>query len=193
MSSSTPRIDETTSLDDLAHIVCATLTDNGIDAVLSGGAVVSLYTDNRYLSYDLDFITTAPIDNIALILETVGFTRESGRHFSHRKCPFEIEFPGSVVMIGRTRITDYREDTNALGTLRLLTPTHAAMDRLAAFYHWGDRAGLDQAVMIGACQPVDMQAVEEWSRAEGSAQQYAVFSAALRKARRGGTAHDHNG
>ncbi len=67
MNSSTPRIDEKTSLDDLAHLICGTLAAHGIDAVLSGGAVVSLYTHNGYLSYDLDFITSTPIANIAPI------------------------------------------------------------------------------------------------------------------------------
>ncbi len=44
------------SIGELAAFVCTHLKDNGIDVVLSGGACVSIYTKNRYQSYDLDFI-----------------------------------------------------------------------------------------------------------------------------------------
>ena len=37
------------------------------------------------------------------------------------------------------------------------------MDRLAAFYHWRDRQGLDQAVLVAAQQVVDLDEIEQWS------------------------------
>jgi hypothetical protein len=45
------------TLSDLAFIVYQALKDGGIDAVLSGGAVVSVYSKNKYESRDLDFIS----------------------------------------------------------------------------------------------------------------------------------------
>jgi hypothetical protein len=50
------RIDEDTSLEEVAALVCTTLEAQGISVVLSGGAVVSIYSDAEYVSYDLDFI-----------------------------------------------------------------------------------------------------------------------------------------
>lgn len=49
-------INQESTLKDVALIVCKALKDEGIEAVLSGGAVVSIYSENRYMSLDLDFI-----------------------------------------------------------------------------------------------------------------------------------------
>jgi hypothetical protein len=51
------RITASTTLEELAAIVSTTLDAAGITAVLSGGAVVSIYTNNEYESSDLDFIS----------------------------------------------------------------------------------------------------------------------------------------
>lgn len=34
------------------------------------------------------------------------------------------------------------------GILRVISPTDCVKDRLAAYYHWGDRQGLAQAIMV---------------------------------------------
>jgi hypothetical protein len=41
----------------LAAIISEYLQKNGIEAVLVGGACVSLYSNNKYTSYDIDLIT----------------------------------------------------------------------------------------------------------------------------------------
>lgn len=56
---SEPAIVEGTSIEALAAVVCETLAHHGIHAVLTGGAVVSIYTDNEFQSHDLDFISAA--------------------------------------------------------------------------------------------------------------------------------------
>lgn len=177
------KIDSATSLEELAYVVSQTLRNHGLDAILTGGAVVSIYTQNRYQSYDLDFISPASPQEVADAMRELGFERQGERHYVHPECKFGVEFPSSVNMIGDTHIplSEYAELESNVGTLRLLTPTHATMDRLAAFYHWGDRASLLQATWIAAAQDVDLDVVEKWSRAEGTAQQYEVFEAALRR------------
>jgi len=52
-------ITKKTTLIELAAIVSDALENAGITATLSGGAAVSIYTDNRYESFDLDFVTAA--------------------------------------------------------------------------------------------------------------------------------------
>ena len=181
MSSST--IDSRTSLEELAHIVSQTLHDRGVTAILTGGAVVSLYTNNRYQSYDLDFISPAAPGQVADVMRELGFERRHGRHFEHPECRYGVEFPAAINMIGDARIplSEYAEMESNAGTLRLLTPTHATMDRLAAFYHWNDRASLRQATWIAAVQEVDLYTIEEWSRNEGAADQYEIFTNSLRR------------
>ena len=66
-------ITDKTSLTEMAAIVCVALERHGIIATLSGGAAVSIYTENRYVSEDLDFVTAARIDEIKLVLEPMGF------------------------------------------------------------------------------------------------------------------------
>jgi len=49
-------INSKTSLQELAVIISTALERAGITATLSGGAAVSIYSDNAYLSADLDFV-----------------------------------------------------------------------------------------------------------------------------------------
>ena len=46
----------------LAAVVVRALAEEGVEAVLTGGAVVSLYTNNAYESKDLDFVCAAGRD-----------------------------------------------------------------------------------------------------------------------------------
>lgn len=57
----------------LVAIISAHLQKNGIEVVLVGGACVSLYSDNQYMSYDIDLITESPIRKIIPVLEELGF------------------------------------------------------------------------------------------------------------------------
>ena len=41
---------------ELAAFVCSHLQKNSIDVVLSGGGCVTIYSEGRYTSYDLDFV-----------------------------------------------------------------------------------------------------------------------------------------
>ena len=42
---------------ELAKLLADCLAKNNIEAVLVGGACVTIYSKNAYLSYDLDFVT----------------------------------------------------------------------------------------------------------------------------------------
>jgi hypothetical protein len=43
---------------------------------------------------------------------------------------------------------------------------------LAAYYHWGDRQSLEQAIMVVRDNAVDLNEVERWSEAEGHLAQF---------------------
>ena len=75
-------ITASTTIEELAAIVSATLESAGIRAVLSGGAVVSIYTHNEYESGDLDFVSPESTSKIADAMASLGFKRR-GRMFSH--------------------------------------------------------------------------------------------------------------
>ena len=75
---------KTMTLEELAAFVCSHLHQQGVRVVLSGGACVSIYTKNRYQSFDLDFIENIATSTKKLvkILDDIGF-HENQRYFKH--------------------------------------------------------------------------------------------------------------
>ena len=71
-------IEKEASLVEVATIVSDALWTAGIAATLSGGGAVSIYTNNEYQSKDLDFVTAAMLEDLAPILNDLGFVH-SGR------------------------------------------------------------------------------------------------------------------
>lgn len=71
------------SIKDLALIVGRKLEEYGIDAVLVGGACVSIYAHNRYISGDLDLISYEGSAKIKHALAELGFTFERNKYYVH--------------------------------------------------------------------------------------------------------------
>lgn len=170
------------SLTDLAALVCDACKKNDIDVVLSGGACVSIYTENKYESFDLDFVLLSHIGRkkIGLVLETLGF-RDDGRHYRHPDTPYIVEFLSPPLSIGEEPVREIHEIRRGKMTLKLLSPTDCVKDRLAAFYHWNDRPSLDQALMVCKDIPVDLREVRRWSINEGMKDKFGLFKEALSK------------
>jgi hypothetical protein len=168
---------------ELAALVCQALADHRIEAILTGGAVVSIYSENRYESKDLDFVAEARDRLIERGMASVGFERRSAerRYFVHPDTPYFVEFPSPPLAIGHRLIRKVAAQDRVTGRLLLLTPTQSVMDRLAAYYHWGDRQAFAQALLVADRQPIDWDEVEAWSREEGS---HAKFLQVRRAAKR---------
>ncbi len=175
------KISKKTTIGELGAIVCEGLKKAGIDCFLSGGAVVSIYTNNKYESFDLDFVSLGDRSKIKGLMLELGFTQDKSRLFLHPNTIYLVEFPGSAIQIGESLVTEFNNIKLKTGTLRLLTPTDCVKDRLAAFYHWSDRQGLDQAVWVALAQPVKLSEVKEWSKKENKALEYDEFEKALKK------------
>jgi hypothetical protein len=56
-------------------------------------------------------------------------------------------------------------------------------DRLAAYYHFGDRQGLIQASMVAGENEVDIEDVRRWSKGEGKLAEFDEFRAVLKDSR----------
>jgi hypothetical protein len=175
------RVAEARSLEELAALVCDTLARHGIRVVLSGGAAVSIYSENEYASYDLDFIATGLARSTAAAMAELGF-REQGRHWRHSDTPYWVEFPPGPVQVGDAVVTEFAERPTALGVLRLLAPTECVMDRLAGYYHWSDPQCLEQAVSVARRHAVDLDRIAAWSRREGALGRFETFLERLREA-----------
>ncbi|MBM3294698.1 MAG: hypothetical protein FJY82_09255 [Candidatus Aminicenantes bacterium] len=164
------------SLKNLALLVGDRLRRRGVEAVLTGGACVSIYTRNRYQSYDLDFVLLAAEDKKAAgdALAELGFRRE-GRHFRHPDTPFLVEFLVPPLSIGAAPVQEISTISAGRRVLRLLSPTDCVKDRLAAYYFWNDRQSLEQALLVALRHPIDMKDVKTWSASEGMTERLAVF------------------
>jgi hypothetical protein len=171
------RIDRSDPIESIAARVSETLATQGINAVLSGGSVVSIYSANEFQSHDLDFITSALKTELDEALRKIGFTRGSDRHYTHPQTDFIVEFPSGPLMVGEEAVHRHAELKTPHGVIRLLTPTDAVKDRLAAFFHWSDRQSLEQALAICRHQVVDLADLARWAKREPApaAERYLVF------------------
>jgi hypothetical protein len=160
-------------LGELAAFVAEHLRTRGIDVVLVGGACICIYSDNKYRSFDLDFITTGITSrkNIRAALAEINFTEEK-RYFKNQETDFFIEFPSGPLAIGDEPPGEISTLSYTTGVLRLLSPTDSVKDRLAAYYHWKDRQSLEQAVLVAGNNPVDLDEVRRWSAREGFAEEF---------------------
>lgn len=94
-------ISEKTSAIELAVLISQTLEAAGIKATLSGGGAVSIYSDNRYMSKDLDFVTAERRDRLAAALKPLGFSLASSRrNFTHPDTDLFLEFPPAPLEFG---------------------------------------------------------------------------------------------
>ena len=164
-------IDSRTSILEIASLVSQALEAAGIVAVLSGGAAVTIYSDNKYESVDLDFITSARNVAIAKALEPLGFVYASGKKdLVHPNTEYCIEFPPGPLAFGDTLAVE--SDATVLatpfGALRIVTPTQSVMDRLAHYVAWKDNQTFDQAAMVASRCEIDWAQVERWAEREGA-------------------------
>jgi hypothetical protein len=161
------------SVGELAAFIYSYLKEHGIEVVLSGGACVTIYSENKYISEDLDFIESGstPRRKLKKVLYEIGFIEEN-RYFKHPETSYVLEFPSGPLSVGREPVKEtifLRFDT---GSLRIISPTDCVKDRLAAYYHWGDQQSLEQAIMVFKDNAVDLLEVERWSKAEGNLIQF---------------------
>lgn len=164
------------TLEKLAAIVSEKLKEHGIDSILVGGGCVSIYSRNRYESYDLDYVTHEDMKTVEQALIKLDFIK-NGKYFSHSNCDYFIEFVSPPVSIGDEAIHKFEYHKTSLGTIKMLTPTDSVKDRLAGFYHWGDKQSLDQALMVYRAMPnkIDIDEIKRWSDREGYLQKYETF------------------
>ena len=87
---------------EFAAYVASTLQAEGIEVVLSGGTCVSFYTDDRFVSVDIDLINTdfAKRNLIRKIMNQAGF-HEKNRYFVHPDSEFYVEFPAGPLTVGK--------------------------------------------------------------------------------------------
>jgi hypothetical protein len=160
---------------ELAAIISSHLKKHNIEVVLVGGACVSLYSNNKYMSYDIDLVTDTPIKKITPVLEELGFKNTGGRLFVNPECEFMIDFPAPPVSVGDGLISKFNNLKTRLGTICLLAPTDCIKDRLAAYFFWNDNQSFDQAIMVAKRNKINFLEIKKWAERQGEKYKYEIF------------------
>lgn len=171
------------SVAEIAALICSHLAKRGFNAVLTGGACVSIYSNNIYESSDLDFVMPEyAIGKIDTALSEIGFERKKHwRHYVNPECPYYVEFPTPPLAAGSELIKKTDIIKTRHGTLKIISPTDSVKDRLAAFYHWKDSQALEQAILVASMQKVNFNEIRRWSEVELSPDKYKIFIAEYKK------------
>jgi len=174
---------ETCTIDELWKYVASHLARNGIETILVGGAVVSIYTDGVYQSGDLDFVLlTFLAKNLPDVMAQIGFRVESGRHYKHPSCKhLFVEFSSGPPGIGEDHNIQPAEVKIDGKVIKLYSPTDCIRDRLASYIHFKAPECLDQAVLVASRHPFDLAKVKTWCQQEGGALQFEEFRQLLKK------------
>jgi len=167
---------------ELAAFIESHLLERGIDVVLSGGACVSIYSNGKYVSMDLDLIDIylERRSKIRKAMQEIGFSEE-GRHFIHPDTDFFVEFPAGPLSVGEEPVKKVDEHKLATGILRIISPTDCVKDRLAAYYHWNDAQSLEQAILVAQAKKIDLKEIERWSKVERKLVEFEHFEDRLLK------------
>ncbi len=166
---------------ELWEYVAVHLKKKGIDTVLVGGAVVSIYSNGAYQSGDLDFVKTSMfVTKLDEAMSELGF-KKHGRHFIHPECKqLFVEFPGGPPLgIGEdNKIIPDEVDIN--GTIiKILSPTDCVRDRLSGYMHFKSRDNLDQAVLVAKKHSINMSKIKKWCEDEKHSEVFVEFKKAL--------------
>jgi hypothetical protein len=158
-----------------AHVQ-SRLLEKGIRVVLSGGAAVSYYCDNAYVSYDVDLVIELMASRIKIdeVMVDLGFS-QAGKSYTLPGTDYFVEFPPGPLTVGVEPVKEVVEVAFTTGVLRIISATDSVKDRLAAYYHWGDEPCLQQARLIKKHCKVDLKEIERWSKGEGKEKEFQLF------------------
>ena len=131
---------------ELAAFIAEEFGRRKIDVVLSGGSCVSIYSGEKYVSMDLDFVNARFAKPAAIreAMETLGFTEEN-RYFRHASTMLLVEFPPGPLGVGEEPVKQIDEISTDTGVVRIISPTDCIKDRLTWYYHDNDMECLEQA------------------------------------------------
>ncbi|OGJ84296.1 MAG: hypothetical protein A2268_02860 [Candidatus Raymondbacteria bacterium RifOxyA12_full_50_37] len=159
----------TLSIGELAAIICEALSKEGLKATLSGGACVEIYSNNKYVTGDLDFVVNYVLSEnqkvIDRVMSELGFNK-TGRIYINKSVVYSVEFPPGPLGIGEELKIKPVELKFKTGSLSLLSATDSAKDRLTSYFHANDAQCLEQAIMICQMNEVDMDNIRKWAERE---------------------------
>lgn len=161
------------AITELASIVAAHLRQWRIEVVLVGGLAVEIYTENLYLTKDIDMVNTnfQKPSRLHKAMRELGFIKQ-GRIYVNETTDITVEFPPGPLAVGDELIKQTVLIQLANGVIPVLSVNDVVKDRLAAFFHWNDRQSLVQAVAILLKHQIKPQVFQDFCFREDSSLRY---------------------
>jgi hypothetical protein len=165
---------------ELAAYVQSHLQTRGISVILSGGAAVAIYTENKYVSADIDLVNVNFVDQKKIVeaMTEIEFN-ENNRYFIHPDTKHIVEFPPGPLSVGEEPIKRIIEIKFSTGLLRVISETDCVKDRLAAYYFWNDQQSLAQAILVAKSARINMSEIKRWSQTTGNMNRFKTFQERL--------------
>jgi hypothetical protein len=160
------KIGPKTTRAELGAIICRALATVDDEPVLVGGAVVGIYSDERWVSDDLDFVSWRPERRLRPLMEELGFQKR-GSWWVHPATDFLVQFVNPPVMVGAKHVREPNRMKTRAGPLTILSPLDCVLDRLAWHLDRGDAQTLEQAIAVARRRRVPLGAIERWLADEG--------------------------
>jgi hypothetical protein len=165
---------------ELAAYVQSHLQTKGISVILSGGAAVAIYTENKYVSADIDLVNVNFVDRKKIVeaMKEINFIEEN-RYFIHPDTKHIVEFPPGPLSVGDEPVKRIIEIKFSTGLLRVISETDCVKDRLAAYYFWNDQQSLAQAILVAKSARINMSEIKRWSQTTRNMNRYKTFQESL--------------
>jgi hypothetical protein len=167
---------EDTTIVELAAIVANHLQQKDIHVVLVGGLAVELYTENLYLTKDIDMVDTSyqPPSTIRQAMSEIGFSKK-GRVYVNETTEICVEFPSGPLSVGEQLILETTVVKTERGEIPILHARDVIKDRLAAYFHWNDKPSLVQALAVMINHSIQTDELKAFCVGEGEQAQIEVI------------------
>ena len=154
---------------ELAVVVAQHLKHKDIRVVLVGGLAVEIYTENQYLTYDIDMVDISYQKPVVLkaAMSELGFAKQ-GRVYRNSSTDIVVEFPSAPLAVGDELIKEQNSIETEFGEIPILFAVDVIKDRLAAYLHWKDQQSLIQALCIMLCHKIAPKEIKAFYENETS-------------------------
>ncbi len=173
-----------TAIVELAAIVADHLKQRGITVVLVGGLAVEIYSENLYLTKDIDMIDISYQEPAVLgrAMAEIGFSKQ-GRVYVNDTTDIGVEFPSAPLSVGERLITETTVFESNVGEIPILFAKDVIKDRLAAYFHWQDKQSLVQAVAVMIKHPISLDELKSFCQNESKENEFDLIQQLLHSAK----------
>lgn len=164
------------SMEELTQLIINHLANKDIQVVLVGGMAVSLYTNNSYLTKDIDMIDISyqGPQSLRAAMSEIGFQKK-GKNYINSTTDIQVEFPSGQLSVGDELVTETTLIKGKFGDIPVLQVKDVVKDRLSLHYHWDDPQGLVQALAVTLNHKLDPKELRGFITKEANKEGFQEF------------------